>query len=131
MIVYSGTKRTFQNDVVNGRIAREIDSLFRQMGIGRESIQEFNSWKNSLPQMAVIMSDERIDKDVKIAIEYQGKQHYQVVSKFGGSRGFHQQQFNDTQKRRFCKKYNLKLIEIPYTEENLIDYDYIMRKAGY
>lgn len=71
MIVYSGTKRTFQNDVVNGRIAREIDSLFRQMGIGRESIQEFNSWKNSLPQMAVIMSDERIDKDVKIAIEYQ------------------------------------------------------------
>ena len=71
------------------------------------------------------------DGNVDFLIEYQGKQHYQAVSKYGGSRGFHQQQFNDTQKRRFCKKYNLKLIEIPYTEENLIDYDYIMRKAGY
>lgn len=48
MIVYSGTKRTFQNDVVNGRIAREIDSLFRQMGIGRESIQEFDYPTSSL-----------------------------------------------------------------------------------
>jgi hypothetical protein len=24
-----------------------------------------------------------------------------------------------------------KLIEIPFTEENLISYDYIMKKAGY
>lgn len=71
------------------------------------------------------------DGKIDFLIEYQGKQHYQAVSKFGGSRGFHQQQFNDAQKRNYCMKHRLKLIEIPYTEENLIDYDYIMRKAGY
>lgn len=71
------------------------------------------------------------DGNIDFLIEYQGKQHYQAVSKFGGSRGFHQQQFNDAQKRNYCMKHRLKLIEIPYTEENLIDYDYIMRKAGY
>ena len=71
------------------------------------------------------------DGNVDFFIEYQGRQHYEASSKFGGNRGFHQQQFNDAQKRNYCMKHRLKLIEIPYTEENLIDYDYIMRKAGY
>jgi hypothetical protein len=34
-------------------------------------------------------------------------------------------------KRRFCALNNFNLIEIPYTEEHLINYDYIMHKAGY
>jgi hypothetical protein len=71
------------------------------------------------------------DGKIDFLIEYQGKQHYQPVSKYGGTRGYYQQQFNDNQKRRFCALHNLKLIEIPYTEEHLISYDYIMKKAGY
>ena len=35
-------------------------------------------------------------------IEYQGCQHYIPKSKFGGSRGLYQQQYNDNLKRRFC-----------------------------
>ena len=74
-----------------------------------------------------------VDDDGKIdfLIEYQGKQHYEPSNKFGGKRGFFQQQYNDNQKRRFCALHDLRLIEIPYTEENLVSYDYIMRKAGY
>ena len=30
---------------------------------------------------------------------------------------------------RFCQLHDIKLIEIPYTDENLIDYDYIINKA--
>ena len=71
------------------------------------------------------------DGNIDFLIEYQGKQHYQPVSKYGGQRGFYQQQMNDNKKRRFCSLNNIKLIEIPYTEENLISYDYIMKKAGY
>lgn len=71
------------------------------------------------------------DGNLDFLIEYQGKQHYQQSSKFGGKRGLYQQQFNDNKKRRFCALHDLKLIEIPYTEENLISYDYIMEKAGY
>ena len=37
---------------------------------------------------------------------------------------------NDNKKRRYCALNEIKLIEIPYTEENLISYDYIMEKAG-
>lgn len=71
MLIYSGTKESFQKDVVNGVIANKIDSLFYEFDIRHESLAEFNSWKNSLPQMALILSDNRIDNNVQVAIEYQ------------------------------------------------------------
>ena len=71
------------------------------------------------------------DGNVDFLIEYQGKQHYEASQKFGGKRGLYQQQFNDNKKRRFCALNDIRLIEIPYTEENLISYDYIMEQAGY
>ena len=71
------------------------------------------------------------DGNIDFIIEYQGKQHYEPSAKFGGKRGLFQQQHNDNKKRRFCALHDLKLIEIPYTDEDLISYDYIMHKAGY
>ncbi len=71
------------------------------------------------------------DGNIDFLIEYQGKQHYEASAKFGGKRGLYQQQHNDNKKRRFCALHNICLIEIPYTEEHLISYDYIMNKAGY
>ena len=71
------------------------------------------------------------DNNIDFIIEYQGRQHYEASSKFGGKRGLYQQQHNDNKKRRFCALHDVTLIEIPYTEENLISYDYIMKKAGY
>lgn len=76
---------------------------------------------------AVFDDDGKID----FLIEYQGRQHYEASSKFGGKKGLYRQQFNDNKKRRFCALQGYKLIEIPYFEENLISYDYIMKKAGY
>ena len=71
------------------------------------------------------------DGNIDFIIEYQGKQHYEASSKFGGKRGFYQQQYNDNQKRRFCALHGFKLVEIPYSDEHLISYDYIMHLAGY
>ncbi len=69
--------------------------------------------------------------NVDFLIEYQGKQHFEPSAKFGGKKGFFRQQYNDNKKRRFCELNGYNLIEIPYTEENLISYDYIMERAGY
>ena len=71
------------------------------------------------------------DGNIDFIIEYQGRQHYVATSKFGGKKGLFQQQHNDNKKRRFCKMKGLNLVEIPYTDENLLSYDYIMKKAGY
>ena len=71
------------------------------------------------------------DGDIDFLIEYQGIQHYEPKSKFGGAKGLYRQKFNDTQKRKYCAEHGIKLICIPYWDEQLVDYDYIMRAAGY
>ena len=71
------------------------------------------------------------DGNLDFLIEYQGKQHYEAVSKFGGNRGLYQQKYNDNMKRRYCALHGITLIEIPYTDEAFITYDYIFQKAGY
>lgn len=69
--------------------------------------------------------------DVDFLIEFQGVQHYQAKSKFGGFSGLRKQQYNDMLKREYCKKHGFVLVTIPYWDEGRINYDYIMRAAGY
>ena len=52
--------------------------------------------------------------DIQVLIEYQGKQHYESIDYFGGSKRFTVQQQNDGLKRIFAKNNNYKLIELPY-----------------
>ena len=69
--------------------------------------------------------------DLDFLIEYQGIQHYEAKSKFGGYSGLRKQQYNDMRKRAYRAKHNIKLIAIPYWDEGRINYDYIMTAAGY
>ena len=69
--------------------------------------------------------------DLDFLIEFQGIQHYEAKSKFGGFAGLRKQQFNDMKKREYCKKYNIPLVIIPYWDEQFITFDYIMQAAGY
>lgn len=63
-------------------------------------------------------------------IEYQGIQHYEARSKFGGVPELRKQQFRDMQKREYCKKHGIKLILIPYWDIDIVNYDYIMKLAN-
>lgn len=69
--------------------------------------------------------------DLDFLIEYQGIQHYEPKSKFGGIPGLRKQQFNDMQKREYCRKRGITLIAIPYYDEDRLDLDYILQAAGY
>lgn len=71
------------------------------------------------------------DGDIDFLIEFQGEQHYEPKSKFGGKKGLNKQRYNDNKKRTYCVAHGYRLIEIPYWEESLVNYDYIMRAAGY
>ena len=62
MIIYSGTKQSFQRDVINGIIARRLSELFVQLDIPREGYAEFKSWQASLPRMSLILSDTRFGR---------------------------------------------------------------------
>lgn len=50
-----------------------------------------------------------------LAIEYDGKQHYEPIEYFGGIKKFKVQQKNDRAKNKYCKEHNIKLVRIPYT----------------
>lgn len=93
------------------------------------SFKDLKSYKGNPLRFDFAVFDD--EGEIDFLIEFQGIQHYEAKSKFGGIMGLKMQQFNDMQKREYCKKNNITLIVIPYFEENLITYDYIMQKAGY
>ena len=73
--------------------------------------------------------------DLDFLIEQQGIQHrfshQKPKDKFGGMSGLRRQQFYDLLKREYCMKHNITLVIIPYWDEARINYDYIMKAAGY
>lgn len=69
------------------------------------------------------------EDNIDFLIEYQGIQHYEAKSKFGGAKGLYRQQYNDKQKQIYCNKNGYKLIVIPYWMEGYLNYDYIMKLA--
>ena len=69
MIIYSSTKKGFQDDILLGKINdRVLSSYVRE--VGRSNISQINSWNNSLQFMNTIMYDPEIPEDAGIAIEY-------------------------------------------------------------
>ena len=59
------------------------------------------------------------NKELKIAFEYQGMQHYKFPNRWHRTeKDFKDQQWRDEFKRNACKNIGITLIEIPYTERN-------------
>lgn len=55
------------------------------------------------------------DDDLKIAVEYNGVQHYKYVPFFHKTKdAFYNQKYRDDMKRRLCKENGITLIEVPY-----------------
>lgn len=61
------------------------------------------------------------DNELRFVIEYQGEQHY-VLSGFNNAEEiFERYKRHDKIKKDYCKKNNIKLLEIPYYEFNNIE----------
>ena len=65
-------------------------------------------------------------KNLKFLIEYQGEQHYKPIDFGGKGKKFAEKQFQlnkkrDKIKKDYCKKNNIFLLEIPYTEYDNIE----------
>ena len=76
------------------------------------------------------------NKDYRLAVEYNGQQHYKYNSfMHGGSKDkFYGQQYRDNMKRQISKKLGITLIEVPYTVSHKDIPDYLvkrLREFGY
>lgn len=127
-------------EIIN-QILREAENLLRDKlhlpRIGEGWISEmkmFNLLKNYFPDAKhqarpVWLKPQHIDvyiPSLKIAFEYQGKQHYEPVDFFGGEDSFKNMFKLDKRKRKKCKINNVLLIEWKYTEN--IDYNVLIYK---
>ena len=68
------------------------------------------------------------DSSIKCLVEYQGIQHYDpnIIHEVWKD----SPQIHDQMKRDYCKKNNITLIEIPYYDFDLIDWEYLQNKLG-
>ncbi|MBT0810487.1 hypothetical protein KIH41_04265 [Litoribacter ruber] len=83
--------------------------------------------KNEFPQFEIIsqyspdwLGRQRIDifiKELNLAIEYNGKQHYEAIDYFGGLEGLKLNQERDDIKKNKCVENGVELIEIRYNED--------------
>lgn len=60
--------------------------------------------------------------DYNVAIEYQGRQHFEPVSIFGGVKNFWKQLTNDLKKHNLCIKNNVKLYYVTFECDIDIEY---------
>lgn len=65
------------------------------------------------------------NEELKLAVEYNGRQHYEYVPFFHKNKeAFYNQKYRDELKRIKCRDLGIRLIEIPYTQSNRIE-DYL------
>lgn len=55
----------------------------------------------------------------KLAIEYDGLQHFKAIPFWGGEEGYQKRLINDHKKDDYCKKNNIKLLRISYKYNNI------------
>ena len=105
----------------------KIEEVLTQAGLVFEEEYSFDGLVSSSGRPLrfdfAVFDDEH---ELQFLIEYQGIQHYEPKSKFGGYVGLRKQQYNDMMKREYCRKHNIILLAIPYADEGRINYDYIM-----
>lgn len=63
-------------------------------------------------------------------IEYQGDIHFKATGGWNTEERLQEQQKRDKVKRDYCAQHHIKLIEIPYTDYDILNEDYL-RKAIY
>ena len=61
------------------------------------------------------------DNEVSILLEYDGRQHYEPVKRFGGEEEFIRQKKSDRLKEDYAKENNLKLLRISHKQKNNIN----------
>lgn len=60
-------------------------------------------------------------QEKKIAIEYQGEQHFKAVAFFGGEKKFDKQLERDLLKYNLCKEHGIKLLYFTFKKRDISD----------
>lgn len=87
------------------KMEQKINDLLSHLKVKFTPQQRFNWLKSKIS-----MSVDFYLPDLNIAIECQGKQHYEPVKSFGGEKSFNECRKRDIVKNKLCKKNNVRLV---------------------
>lgn len=120
--------KSYEKKNIKNQVGNEIHAeRFESKGeIECKRIIEKLTGKQFLKQRPIFLKNDIINgnnleldlynPELKLAIEYNGEQHYKFIPYFHKSKeAFYNLKYRDDLKKRLCKKNNIKLIEIPYT----------------
>ena len=119
VIELAAIAKAVENQIKNGGVAR--------ISQGEKQIKDFLDKYNIQYKQEFIfkkLEKKRFDFYLpknKTVIEFDGKQHFEAVEYFGGAENLRKQQERDKQKDEFCTRNNIKVLRIPYTEQNNIN----------
>jgi hypothetical protein len=109
---------TWCPDCSTGKSQRQLKKILDEM-FGYQSVTIRPDWLKN-PETGRNLEIDIYFPKLKLAVEYQGKQHYEPVEYFGGIISFERVKKYDEMKRNMikrAKKYVLYYIEFPYTEK--------------
>ncbi|NVM53304.1 MAG: hypothetical protein HWN66_06335 [Candidatus Helarchaeota archaeon] len=114
--------------VCNIRINEQICQKTFQMIFNKEFPKSRPNWL--VNDRGNQMELDGYNKEIAIAFEYQGEQHYQYHKFFHKSlKDFEERKANDKLKKELCEKNGITLIEVPYTVEYNQMQDYIINEC--
>ena len=90
------------------------------------NITDLSQWMRF--DFAIYANNDDDDDTFLGLIEYDGKQHFESVDKFGGEEKFILQQERDQRKNQYCKENNIFLLRIPYTDFDKLDKEYLFSR---
>ena len=106
-----------------------IKSFLFNAQINFESQKTFNNCRN--PKTNHLLFFDFYLPDYNCCIEYNGEQHY-IARKKGifTQDKINEIHYRDQIKKQYCQDNNIPLIEIPYTDYNILNKNYILQKVG-
>lgn len=107
----------------------KIEELLKQMKLNYCTEYRIKNCKNKqvLPFDFAVFDN---NNQLLALIEYQGDIHFKITNGWNTKERLQEQQKRDEIKRQYCKQNNIKLIEIPYVDYNILDINYL-RKVIY
>ena len=112
---------------VNSYGEKRISEILKENNISFETQKTFESCR--FPNTNYLAKFDFYLPNLNILIEYNGIQHYSYRnSGWNTEENFKQTQYRDNYKINWCKNNCIKLIIIPYTDYNLLSYEYLKNK---
>lgn len=89
----------------------KIRKILEDSGLIVEYQKRFDNCRNIYP-----LPFDFYISELNTCIEFDGRQHYEVVDRFGGEESLKYTQYNDNIKTEYCNSNNITLIRIKYNE---------------